>query len=356
MKIALDAMGGDYAPQSTVQGAVEAIQELDSDLQIILVGHKDTLEAELSQHEIPKGRISIFPASTTIQMTDRPTQALSEKRDSSLIRAIELHKDGETDAIVSAGHTGVQVAASLMMLGRIEGVRRPTIGSYFPAEHGEALILDVGANMDCKPLYMLQFAIMGAIFYEHFFECKKARVGLLNIGEEKTKGNQLALSTYYLLEHSELNFIGNVEGRDIFKGAADVIVCDGFVGNILLKFAETIYELFLERFQGMVDSGIQGEELYRVMQSFQRDFDYAEHGGVPLLGLDGISIICHGRSSARAIRNAIRQAVIVEQKKIPAAIREGIERYHAGVFSRGIARLHGFQEWRERHSEDYAKE
>lgn len=352
MKIALDAMGGDFAPQSTVQGAVEAVRELGDDLRVFLVGEEKCLKAELSHYDGPADRISIFPVSKVVKMTDQPTWALKQKGDSSLIRAIELHRDGEVAAVVSAGHTGVQVAASTMMLGRIEGVRRPTIGSYFPTERGVALLIDVGANMDSKALHMLQFATMGAIFVEHFFQRKHPRVGLLNIGEEKTKGNRLAVSTYYLLERSGLNFIGNVEGRDIFRGAADVIVADGFVGNILLKFAETIYELLLGRFQGVLDAEPQGDELRAALQRFQKDFDYSEHGGVPLLGLNGISIICHGRSPARAIKNAIREAVIMVERKIPEAIRNGIEEYHAGLFSRGIARLHGFQEWRERHSQE----
>ncbi len=351
MKVALDAMGGDLAPQSTVEGAVEAVRELGNDLQILLVGQEEAIKAELSKYDYPTDRILISPASAVIQMTDRPTEALRRKRDSSLIRAIELHGQGEAEAVVSAGHTGVQVAASLITLGRIEGVRRPTIGTYFPSDLGIALLVDVGANMDCKPLNMLQFAVMGTIFFEHRFKRSRARVGLLNIGEEKTKGNQLALSTHYLLEHSELNFVGNVEGRDIFKGAADVIVCDGFVGNILLKFAETIYELLVGRLRGR-DNPESCEGLEQVMSAFRKDFDYAEQGGVPLLGLNGISMICHGRSSARAIKSAIREAVVMKQQDIPKAIEEGIERYHAGVFSRGFARLHSFQERRERHSSD----
>ncbi|MFH1009674.1 MAG: phosphate acyltransferase PlsX [bacterium] len=352
MKVALDAMGGDFAPHSTVEGAVAAVRELREDLQVLLVGEKEVLASELSRHDYPASRISIVPASKVVRMTERPVQALRENRDSSLLRAIELHRDGEADAVVSAGHTGVQVAASLMMLGRIEGVRRPTIGSYFPTENGIALLLDVGANMDCKPHHMLQFAAMGAIFVEHFFERKPARVGLLNIGEEKTKGDRLALSAHYLLERSDLHFVGNVEGRDIFRGAADVIVCDGFVGNILLKFAETIYELLAGRFQGVLQGEPASEKLKEVLRGFQKDFDYAEHGGVPLLGLNGISIICHGRSPARAMKNAIREAVLMVERKIPQAIREDVEQYHAGLFSRGIARLHGYQEWRERHSRE----
>ena len=352
MKVALDAMGGDFAPKSTVQGAVEAVRELRDDLKVILVGEEKSLKAELSYHDYPADRISIFPTSKVIEMTDSPTWAFKEKADSSLIRAVELHKDGEVAAVVSAGHTGVQVAASLMILGRIEGVRRPTIGSYFPTNHGVALLLDVGANMDCKPLHMLQMATMGAIFVEHFFERKNVRVGLLNVGEEKTKGNRLAVSAYYLLERSGLNFVGNVEGRDIFRGAADVIVTDGFVGNILLKFAETIYEILNERFQGVLNGEIEYQGLQEVMQNFQKDFDYAERGGVPLLGLNGVSIICHGRSPARAIKNAIREAVIMVERKIPEAIKEGIEQYQAGLVSRGMARFTGFQEWRERHSRE----
>jgi glycerol-3-phosphate acyltransferase PlsX len=352
VKVALDGMGGDFAPQSTVQGAVEAVRELQNDLKVLLVGDKKALELELSRYDYPSDRISVVSASKVVSMTDRPTRALKEKRDSSLIRAVELHSEKEAVAVISAGHTGALVAASLIMLGRIEGVRRPTIGSYFPTSNGVALILDVGANADCKPIHMLQFAAMGSIFIEHFFERRPARVGLLNIGEEQTKGNQLAVSTYYLFERSGLNFVGNIEGRDIFQGKADVIVCDGFVGNILLKFAETIYELLMDRFQGALKDEMQNDALRKTLQGFQKDFDYAERGGVPLLGVNGISMICHGRSSARAIKNAIREAVVMVERRIPEAIREGVEQYHAGLFSRSIARLHSYQEWRERHNRE----
>lgn len=346
MKIALDAMGGDHAPSTPVEGALAALDEFGDDLNIILVGPAQILRQELAQRgRESEARIRIAEASEVISMSDKASRAVREKRNSSLMRAVALHQSGDADAIVSAGHTGAQMAASYMMLGLIEGVRRPTIGGLFPVGAGRfSVLLDVGANIDCKPGNLLQFAIMGSVFVEILTGHANPRVGLLSIGEEKTKGNELVLSTHYLLEQSGLNFVGNVEGSDVMSGKADVLVCDGFVGNIILKFAESVGDMVLGRLSG---TGGNDPQLAESMKQLQKDFDYAEIGGVPLLGINGISVICHGRSSVKAIKNAIREAVTLRRADLPGALSRGVAKYDVGVFTRGMARLKSFHDRRD---------
>ncbi|HEY3294299.1 MAG TPA: phosphate acyltransferase PlsX [bacterium] len=346
MKIALDAMGGDHAPGSPVDGALLALEELDADLEVILVGPEQLLRQELAQRgRDTESRIHIADAPEVISMSDKASRAVREKRNSSLMRAVALHQSGDADAIVSAGHTGAQMAASYMMLGLIEGVRRPTIGSLFPIGGGRFTVLvDVGANTDCKPANLLQFAIMGSVFVEILTGNASPRVGLLSIGEEKTKGNELVMASHYLLEQSGLNFIGNVEGGDVMNGKADVLVCDGFVGNIILKFAESVGSMVLNRLGAKATSSSQIADNLKQMQ---KDFDYAEIGGVPLLGINGISVICHGRSSAKAIKNAIREAVTLRKADLPGALNRGVAKYDVGVFTRGMARLKSFHDRRD---------
>ncbi len=348
MRIVLDAMGGDFAPAVPVEGAIAALNEAVNDLEIILVGPQDIVQAELAKHgQEDNPRLRIVDAAQVISMSDAAGDALRAKTDSSLVRAIGLHAEREADAVISAGHTGAQMAASYMMLGLIEGVRRPTIGGLFPVGGGQfTLILDVGANMDSKPANLLQFAIMGSVFMEIVSKKTNPRVALLSIGEEKTKGNEQVQTAYYLLEESGLNFVGNLEGGDIFAAKADVLVCDGFVGNILLKFAESIGQFILERVNGMCGSGNAPSTDAR--QLF-KDFDYSEVGGVPLLGVNGISMICHGRSTAKAIKSAIREAITLHRADLPAALAVGMEKYSLGVLARGMARLKRFHDKREQH-------
>jgi glycerol-3-phosphate acyltransferase PlsX len=347
MKIALDAMGGDHAPSVPVQGALAALDEFGNDLCLILAGPEGRLRAELAkQGRAAEARLEIADASDVVSMHDSAGRAVRQKRDSSLLRAIKLHKEGAADAVVSAGHTGAQMAASYLMLGLIEGVRRPTIGGLLPVHGGRfCVLLDVGANIDCKPKHLLQFAIMGSVFMEIMTGTANPRVGLLSIGEEKTKGNEQVQATHYLLEESGLNFIGNLEGGDVMAGKADVVVCDGFVGNILLKFAESLGTLFLNRVKGLP---AEDSRLAEGVKQMQKEFDYAEIGGVPLLGINGISIICHGRSSPKAIKNAIREAMTLRQGNLPEALTHGVTRYEVGMMSRGLAR---FKSFRERHHE-----
>ncbi len=346
MKIALDAMGGDFAPGVPIEGALAALDEYGDSLSIALVGPQEIIRRELAGHgREPDGHIQIVDAPEVISMSDKAGRAVREKRNSSLMRAIELHKSGHADAVISAGHTGAQMAASYMVLGLIEGVRRPTIGSLLPVANGRfCTLVDVGANTDCKPINLLQFAIMGSVFMEIVSGKRNPSVALLSIGEEKTKGNELVLATHYLLEESGLNFVGNVEGSDIFAGKADVIVCDGFVGNIILKFAESVGSLLLGRLMSL---GGASESFMDGLRQVRKEFDYAEIGGVPLLGVNGISMICHGRSTAKAIKSAIREAMMLTRGDLPGALSRGVAQYDVGMFTRGMARLKSFHERRD---------
>ncbi|MGB9803170.1 phosphate acyltransferase PlsX [Desulfofundulus sp.] len=325
MKIAVDAMGGDHAPAEIVRGAVEAARAYRQE--IILVGDRDKILAELGQL-IPE-QIEVFHAPEIISMEEQPAVAVRRKRQSSIVQAVRLVKEGRAAALVSAGSTGAAMAASLLGLGRIQGIDRPAIAGLLPRSGGVTVLLDAGANVDCKPHHLLQFAIMGSLYAEKILGVSRPRVGLLNVGEEETKGNELTLATFPLLRQAKINFIGNVEGRDIFSGTVDVVVCDGFVGNIVLKSGEGLAMALL----GMIKEEVTRSWLAKMgtamaisaLKSFERRIDYAEYGGAPLLGVNGVSIICHGSSSARAIKNAIKRAREAVETGLVSAIRSSIE-------------------------------
>lgn len=287
--IAVDAMGGDFAPGEIVKGAREALS-LDKDLRIILVGEPSILEKELGES---KG-IDILPASQKIDMAEKPT-VVRKKQDSSLMVALRAVKEGQARAVVTAGHTGAAVLGALLLWGKIKGISRPAIAAPMPCKGGRFLLLDAGANVDCKPEHLLHFAIMGNVYASQILHIQNPRIGLLNIGEETGKGNRLTTAAYQLLEKSSLNFIGNVEGKDIFSGKVDVVVCDGFVGNVVLKSSEGLAQLALYYIK----------ELGMDMEKLIPYFDYAEYGGAPILGVPHILIKSHGRSRAKAIRQAI---------------------------------------------------
>ncbi len=331
MKVAVDAMGGDYAPGEVVRGALEAVRTFGAE--VILVGDQAAIEKELAGSSQQKG-IEIVHASEVIAMKDAPAVAVRKKRDSSIVRAVQLVKEGSAGAVVSAGSTGAAMASSLLGLGRVRGIDRPAIATVLPSQRGGTILLDVGANVDCRPQHLLQFAIMGSLYAEKIIGIKNPRVGLLNIGEEDNKGNELTQSAFPLLKNAPVNFMGNVEGRDIFKGSADVVVCDGFVGNVVLKAGEGL---------AMALMAMMREELTRnwlskmgtaltlpALKELRRRLDYAEYGGAPLLGVNGVTIICHGSSSYIAIRNAIRVAAESVQTGLVAAIRSCIEKETAG--------------------------
>ncbi|SEJ07753.1 phosphate:acyl-[acyl carrier protein] acyltransferase [Propionispira arboris] len=310
MKIAVDAMGGDFAPEQIVLGAIAAAKQYDCE--VVLVGDENKVKAELNKSPHWQDlKISIYHASDEIGMAEHPGAAVRRKKDASIVVATRLVKDGTCDAVLSAGSTGAAVASALFGLGRIKGIDRPTIATPMPTVNGVTLLLDSGANIDSKPQHLVQSALMGSIYAEYVFGIKSPRVGLLNIGEESTKGNEQALATYPLLQEMKtINFQGNAEGRDIPRGTFDVVVCDGFVGNVVLKFAEglakTIMKLIKETIKGggwLAKAG--AVLLVPTFKKLAKKMDYAEYGGAPLLGVNGCYIICHGSSNAKAIRSAI---------------------------------------------------
>lgn len=312
MRIAVDAMGGDFAPVELVKGAVQASQTLD-DVEIILVGDKDRISAELARYAPVNGRIRIRHAAQVIDMHEAPAAAVRCKPDASIVVAGDLVRSGDADAMVAVGHTGAAMVVGAMHLGRIEGISRPTIASPLPARTGQAVLLDAGATVDCDQHNLLQFAVMGSLYAEHILGIKSPRIGLLSIGEEATKGNELVKATFPVLESAGLNFIGNVDGKDLFRGVVDVIVCDGFAGNVVLKVAEGMGELIL--------GGVTDEETRRKLY---KKFDYTEYGGAPLLGVRGVCIIGHGRSCAKAVANAIRVAKIAVEQGMVQRIEEAL--------------------------------
>jgi phosphate acyltransferase len=321
LRIAVDAMGGDYAPGAIVTGAVESARHSKGAYEVVLVGDQRVIEKELKHHLLSSHLpISIVHASQQIEMEESPVMAIKKKPDSSISVATRLHKDGKVDAVVSAGNTGAVMASSLFTLNRIEGVSRPAIGTFMPHESGVCFLIDVGSNVDCKPQHLLQFGMMGSILVNHLLSTEKPTVGLLNIGEEDSKGNETAQQAHQLLSKSRLHFIGNVEGRDILRGKADVVVCDGFMGNVILKFGESMgrmISLTLKRKIGGNIFGNVGHMLLRPkFRKLVKLFDYQEYGGAPLLGVKGNCIICHGRSKQKAIKKAIDVAMKLINEKV----------------------------------------
>jgi glycerol-3-phosphate acyltransferase PlsX len=311
MRIAVDAMGGDHAPRAVVAGTVLAAREF-TDTEFILVGDETVLPDELSTNDgsgLPNIRLSHAPQ--VIGMADAPVEAVRGKRKSSITLSVKLVADGQAEAVVSAGNTGAMVAAATVLLGQLGEIKRSGIAVSFPAHAGTTTIIDVGANIHCRPIHLLQYGIMATIYSEQILGIKKARVGLLNIGSEDKKGNDLVRETKRLLgEHRSVNFVGNIEGYDIHRGVCDVAVCEGFVGNVILKVAEGLSGSLLDDVEDACRKALPAKsaELGVVVQQLRRRNDYAEYGGAPLLGVNGICIIGHGTSDARAVYNALRVA------------------------------------------------
>jgi len=330
MRIVVDAMGGDHAPSAAVAGAFLAVEDAEyNDMEIILVGQEQAIEEEIAAHRFQSTRVHIKHAAQIVSMKESPTKALKHKPNSSIAVGINLIKQNFADAFVSAGNTGAVLTSSLLSLGRIEGVNRPTIGSYLPTESGGCVIFDVGANPDAKPLNLLQFAIMGSIYDKYIFGIENPRVGLLNIGEERTKGNDVVVDAYGMLEQEVPNFVGNIEGRDILTGAVDLVICDGFVGNILLKFAESVVDVLTSKIKRNIGNkpfaNLGALLMKPVMNSVAKEFNYEEYGGVPLLGINGVSIISHGSSTPKAIKNAVGVARKMVKKQINTIIKHELE-------------------------------
>lgn len=309
MEIAVDAMGGDGAPDVEVQGALEAIRELG--IKIRLVGKKDLIEKSLDGNWNEEN-LTIHHCDEWVRMDEAPLQAVRKKKDASIRVAFDLIKEKQVSAVVSAGNSGATMAASVLVLGRMEGAERPAIASVFPGQRGPVVLIDVGANVDCRPKHLFQFGIMAHAFASVCLGVKDPTIGLLSIGEEGSKGNEQVRLTRQLFESSNLNFWGNVEGRDIFTGEVDIIVCDGFVGNVALKLTEGMAETFAMMLEQEMMNSLAGKASLllgrRALSRFSEKLDYAEYGGAPLLGVNGVGIICHGSSSSKAIKNAIKLA------------------------------------------------
>ncbi len=324
--IAIDAMGGDHAPGTIVDGCVLAAREYG--LPLLLAGRREEVERELGRHDLRGLSLEIAHASETVGMDESPATAVRRKRDSSIRVGAQLVRDGRAQALVSAGNTGAVMGTAMFVLGAIEGVDRPALTAIVPNQRGRSVWLDVGANVDCRPEHLVQFALMGHVYAREVLGVASPRVGLLSIGEEDGKGNEQTREALKVLKMLELNFMGNCEGRDIFNGNADVIVCDGFIGNVSLKAIESVVEAVEAFLREEISKSLVaklGFLLSRAaFRSFKRRVDYAEYGGVPLLGVRGGVIICHGRSSAKAIKNAIRVASDFTLHRVNDRIHEAI--------------------------------
>ena len=343
IRIGLDAMGGDHGPESIIEGAALAQKESNGDYQIVLVGHQDRLKEAFDKlkHKLRHRVKSVFPvqhAPDSISMDELPSEAVRRK-DSSISVAMQLQKEGEVDAVVSAGNTGAVMASALVTMGRLEGIDRPAIAMYLPTQNQRGvLILDVGANAYCKPSNLYEFGVMGSIYSSTILNKENPTIGLLSIGEEKSKGNPVTVESHKILKESSLNFIGNVEGNDILKGKADVVVCDGFVGNVMIKMAESFEGFLAHLLRRQVRSNLLSKMgvffLKYTFKKLKKTLDYAEYGGAPLLGVNGVSIICHGSSSPKAIKNGIRVAATMVRKKVNHRIREMLSFHRVGSGAR----------------------
>ncbi|MCX7868763.1 MAG: phosphate acyltransferase PlsX [Terrimicrobiaceae bacterium] len=332
MRIVLDGMGGDHAPANPVHGAVMALAEYPQISKLILTGDKARLEAELAKHNCRDPRLEIFPTTQVIEMSEPAVEAVRRKKDSSLSRAVDLVKKGQADAVVSAGHTGAMVAATTIKLRTLEGIERPGIASFLPTEHNVCVLIDAGANVDARPMHMLQYAIMGTVVSKHVLGFANPAVGLMSVGGEDVKGSEFTKEIFQLLKRSRLNFRGNVEGHDLFDSPVEVVLCDGFTGNVVLKSCEaTASAVFhwlkseLTRNPGRMFGAWLARNAFRAIRN---KTNYEMYGGSPLLGVDGIAIIAHGASSALAIKNAVRVACEYVEKQVNPRIVEAVREFH----------------------------
>ena len=326
--IALDAMGGDYAPEQTVKGAVEAVNSSD-EIRVILVGKQDMIAKELEKYEYAKEDIEVVHASEIIDMGDVPTVAIKDKKDSSLVVAMRLVREGKADALVSAGSTGAVLVGGQLVVGRLKGIKRPPLAPFIPTTKGFSLLIDCGANVDARPEHLVQFAQMGSIYYENVMGKKNPTVALLNIGTEEEKGNQLVKDTKPLMkECKNINYIGSVEARELVSGAADVIVCEAFVGNVVLKFFEglalTLFGSLKEGLMSRTRTKLGALLVKPALKGLKNQFDTSSQGGAPLLGLKGLVVKAHGNSSSKEIEIALKQCISFKKQKINEKIKESI--------------------------------
>ena len=332
MRIALDAMGGDHAPAPIVAGAIQAVNA-DPDVSIVLVGDRAKIEPHLLD-SAPRDRLEVFHCSQTVGMEESPVEALRKKPDNSIGRCWQLLAEKKVDAVVGAGNTGAMVAGGLRLRKYLKNVKRPAIATLMPTAKGSSIILDVGANVHPKPSHLFQYGVMGSIFAKHILQRDTPTIGLMNIGEEEGKGHDLAQKTHDLFGRSPFKdrFIGNIEGRDIHRGACDVIVTDGFVGNVILKLCEGVFEFIMKlvakEIVGPLD--VERAQASKAMHDLVARYDYSSFGGAPLLGIDGICIICHGSSGDRAIRNAIAMAAQYARNRLNEKIVEELDAVPTG--------------------------
>ena len=327
MIIAVDGMGGDFSPIAVVEGSVLAVNEYDVDL--IITGNENVIREELDKHKYNKNKIKVLNATEIISPMEHPVMAIRKKRDSSLSKALTLVKNGEAEGIVSAGSTGAIMAGALLIVGRIKGIDRPALAPVMPGKNGDFMVIDCGANVDCKPKNLLQFGLMGKIYFENILNISNPTVGLINIGAEEEKGDELTKASYKLLKETSFNFVGNVEPRDIPSGDVSVLVCDGFIGNTVLKMYEgvsvIIFEMLKEEITKTFRTKLGGILLKSVFHRFKKRFDYKEYGGVPFLGINGVCIKAHGSSDAKAFKNAIKAAINISENKIVEKIKYELE-------------------------------
>ena len=327
MRIILDGMGGDNAPASVVEGAVLASREIDHE--IVIVGKEEIISAELKKHKYDISKITIVDATEVITNDDAPVRAVRSKKDSSIVKGINMVKSGEGDVFISAGSTGALLSGGLFLLGRIQGIDRPALASVYPIIGGKAsLLLDAGANAECKPNNLLEFGIMGNIYMEKVIGREKPRVGLVNVGAEAAKGNTLTKAAYELLEQSLMNFIGKVEAREVPKGACDVIVADGFTGNVILKLTEGLAWNILQTIKKKFTDGLKAKFgaalLIDKLGELKKEFDYSEYGGAPILGVKGPIVKMHGSSKAPAVKNTILKAIPFVEEKVVETIQNSV--------------------------------
>ena len=327
MRVALDGMGGDDAPRSVVEGAVQAAHEYD--YRIVLVGDQNLLQSELEKHKNVPKNISIHHAGSFVRMDESAAISIRKKKDASVAICADLCREGVVDAMVTAGHTGAAVVACTLKLRLLEGIERPGIGILFPTIGTPTFLIDVGANIDTKPIHLFQYALMGDVYFRYLLRKNRPSIGILNIGEEESKGTEFVKEAHQLLSKSRLHFIGNVEGRDIFNGRVDIVVCDGFVGNVVLKVSESIADVIGKLLkQELKKNPITqlGALLAKpAFTALKNEIDYAEQGGAPLLGIKGTCIICHGSSNSRAIKNAIRVSAEFVKYEINQHIVEALQ-------------------------------
>ncbi len=326
--VALDAMGGDYAPEQTVKGAVNAVNSSD-EIKVLLVGKEELIQEELKKYEYDSRLIDVVNATEIIEMGDVPTAAVKKKKDSSLVVAMKLVRDEKADAVVSAGSTGAVLVGGQLVVGRLKGIKRPPLAPFVPTTKGFSLLLDCGANVDARPEHLVQFAQMGSIYFENVIGKKKPTVGLLNIGTEEEKGNQLVKETHPLLKECKtINYIGSIESREIVRGAADVIVCEAFAGNIVLKFFEglalTLFDSLKQGLMSSLRTKIGTLLIKPALKGLKKQFDTSSQGGAPLLGLKGLVVKAHGNSTEKEIEIAIKQCISFKKQKINEKIKESI--------------------------------